>query len=183
MKALASLSKFLGRYDDWLDIVKRHRLKWSKPDNAANVFKSIFDSEGEGKNLDSMVRWIRDVSATLPAEYRNILMFNALTGLRPDEAQKAIYFQHLHDMFTKVSQVMLYIHKAHIKISIDRKHYDATKDANPAPVNGAKVFRQRIGQAQDPSNVKYSISPNGTVMTYVGCSDSPFLIREEEDVP
>jgi len=91
MKALASLSKFLGRYDDWLDMVKRHHLKWSKPNNAANVFKSIFDSEGHGKNLDSMVRWISDVSATLPTEYRNILMFNALTGLRPDEAQKAIH--------------------------------------------------------------------------------------------
>lgn len=38
-----------------------------------------------------MVMWIRDVSATLPLEYRNILLFNTLTGLRPDEAQKAIY--------------------------------------------------------------------------------------------
>ena len=56
-----------------------------------STFKSIFDSEGDGKNLESMVRWIRDVSSTLPAEYRNILMFNTLTGLRPDEAQKAIH--------------------------------------------------------------------------------------------
>ena len=91
MKALASLSKFLGRYDEWLDIVKRHQLKWSKPDSSAKAFKSIFDSEGDGKNLESMARWIRDVSATLPAEYRNILVFNTLTGLRPDEAQKAIH--------------------------------------------------------------------------------------------
>ncbi len=55
------------------------------------MFRSIFDSEGEGKNLDSMVMWIRDVSATLPAEYKNILMFNTLTGLLPDEALKAIH--------------------------------------------------------------------------------------------
>ena len=71
--------------------MKRHQLKWSKPDNSTKVFKSIIDSEGDGKNLDSMARWIRDVSAALPAEYRNILVFNTLTGLRPDEAQKAIH--------------------------------------------------------------------------------------------
>ena len=59
--------------------------------NSVKAFKSIFDSEGDGKNLESMVRWIRDVSATLPAEYKNILVFNTLTGLRPDEAQKSIH--------------------------------------------------------------------------------------------
>jgi hypothetical protein len=91
MKALASLAKFLGRYDRWLDLVRRYRLKWSSPDKSIKAFKSLFDSESEGKNLDSMLRWIRDVSVALPAEYRKILLFNTLTGLRPDEAQKAIY--------------------------------------------------------------------------------------------
>ncbi len=84
MKALASLAKFTGRYDEWLDIVKRYHLRWSNGGNSVKAFKSIFDSEGEGKNFDSMARWIRDVSATLPAEYKNILAFNTLTGLRPD---------------------------------------------------------------------------------------------------
>ena len=37
-----------------------------------------------------MIKWIKDVSAVLPEEYKNILMFNALTGLRPDEAQNSI---------------------------------------------------------------------------------------------
>jgi hypothetical protein len=91
MKALASLSKFLGRYDEWLDIVKRHQLKWSKPDNSLKAFKNIFDSQSEGKNLESMIKWIRDVSSSLPVEYRNVLLFNTLTGLRPDESQKAIH--------------------------------------------------------------------------------------------
>jgi hypothetical protein len=41
MKALASLSKYLGRYDEWLGIVKKYQLKWSKPGKSLDVFKSI----------------------------------------------------------------------------------------------------------------------------------------------
>ena len=38
-----------------------------------------------------MIRWIRDVSTAVPQQYGNVLLFNTLTGLRPDEAQKSIY--------------------------------------------------------------------------------------------
>jgi hypothetical protein len=89
IKALASLAKFLGRHDDWLDIIKRHHLKWSRSDNSAKVFRSIF--EPEVKNLQSMIKWIRDVSATLPIVYRYALCLT-LTGSRPDEAQNSIFF-------------------------------------------------------------------------------------------
>ena len=89
MKALASLSKFLGRHDQWLDIIKRHQLRWSSAANLPmKAFMSIFDSESQGKGIDSMIKWIRDASSVLPQEYKNILLFNTLTGLRPNEAQK-----------------------------------------------------------------------------------------------
>jgi hypothetical protein len=91
MKALASLSKFLGKYDIWLEIVKKHQLKWSKSDKSLKVFRSIIESQNQGNDLESMINWIRKVSAVLPLEYKNILLFNTLTGLRPDEAQKAIW--------------------------------------------------------------------------------------------
>lgn len=52
MKALASLSKFLGSYDKWLEIIKRYPLKWSSASNSSmKTFKSIFDSESQGKTL------------------------------------------------------------------------------------------------------------------------------------
>ncbi len=38
-----------------------------------------------------MIKWIKDVSSVLPLEYKNTLLFNTLTGLRPNEAQKAIW--------------------------------------------------------------------------------------------
>ncbi len=47
MKALASLSKFLGRYDEWFDIVKKYQLKWFKPGRSVDVFKSIVDSTSQ----------------------------------------------------------------------------------------------------------------------------------------
>ena len=42
MKALASLSKFSGRYDEWLEIVKRHQLKWSKARNSRQSLQVHF---------------------------------------------------------------------------------------------------------------------------------------------
>jgi hypothetical protein len=71
-------------------MVRRLGLNWSSP-GKSKVFGAIFDSQSEGKSLDSMVRWNRDVSAALPIEHRNVLLFNALTGPGPDDAQKAIY--------------------------------------------------------------------------------------------
>lgn len=38
-----------------------------------------------------MIRWIRGVSTVLPQHYKNILPSNTLSGLRPNEAQKALH--------------------------------------------------------------------------------------------
>ncbi|ALI37209.1 hypothetical protein NMY3_03022 [Candidatus Nitrosocosmicus oleophilus] len=89
MKALAALSKFIGMYDSWLTLIKKYNLKWSNGSGSLATFKTIF--EDNGKDLKSMIDWIKKVSAILPDEYKNILLFNTLTGLRPDEAQKSIW--------------------------------------------------------------------------------------------
>jgi hypothetical protein len=44
MTALANLSKYQGRYDRWLDIRRRHNLKWSNPDSMA-VFERFFNPD------------------------------------------------------------------------------------------------------------------------------------------
>ena len=38
-----------------------------------------------------MMEWIKTSISELPKEVGHILLFNTLTGLRPEEAQKAIY--------------------------------------------------------------------------------------------
>ena len=91
MKALAALSKFLGKYDEWLGIIKSYQLKWSNGNKSFKAFQSIMDSQSHGNNLNSMIKWIKGVSAALPQEFRNVLLFNTLTGLRPNEGQKSIW--------------------------------------------------------------------------------------------
>jgi hypothetical protein len=89
MKALSSLSKFMGLYDEWKKIVQRYQLKWSDNNKNIKVFDAIF--QNEANNYSSMLKWIKDVIVVLTKDYQNIILFNTLTGLRPDEAQKAIW--------------------------------------------------------------------------------------------
>jgi len=44
MKALAALSKYLGCYDLWKDIIERYQLKWSNED-AIQVFQNITNTD------------------------------------------------------------------------------------------------------------------------------------------
>ena len=56
MKALASLSKYLGVYDKWKQIVERYNLKWSSGFNGLEVFKKITSSSND---LDSLIKSVR----------------------------------------------------------------------------------------------------------------------------
>ena len=90
MKALAALSKYLGCYDLWKTIIERHQLKWSNED-AVQVFQNITNAD---RDFSSMVKWLKDALTKLPQSYGNILLFNALTGLRPEEAIQSIKILH-----------------------------------------------------------------------------------------
>jgi intergrase/recombinase len=90
MKALAALSKYLGCYDLWKSVIERHQLKWSNED-AVHVFQNITNAD---RDFSSMVKWLKDAYSKLPQSYGNILLFNALTGLRPEEAIQSIKILH-----------------------------------------------------------------------------------------
>ena len=90
MKALAALSKYLGYYDLWKDIIERYQLKWSNED-AIQVFQKITNVD---QDFSSMIKWIKDAYSKLPKSYGNILLFNALTGLTPEEAIQRIKILH-----------------------------------------------------------------------------------------
>jgi len=87
MKSLSSLSKYLGVYDKWLDLIKRYQLKWPKK-GGYDVFQKIFSNQDQ--SYSSMVKWIKDSIHNLPKEYGNLVLVNTLTGLRPDESYNAI---------------------------------------------------------------------------------------------
>jgi hypothetical protein len=89
MKALSSLSKFVGCYDRWRNIITNYQLKWSN-DNNLNIFKNILIDHD--KSYDSMLEWLRKIInlPNLKESYRNILLFTTLTGLRQLEALQSI---------------------------------------------------------------------------------------------
>jgi hypothetical protein len=87
MKALATLSKYTGCYDNWKDIINRYQLKWSNEETVWPFSDVIMNGE---HNYSSMITWLKDTCSKLHSSYGNILLFNTLTGLRPDEACKSI---------------------------------------------------------------------------------------------
>jgi hypothetical protein len=93
MRALSTLSKYAGCYDEWMKIVKKYQLKWKNENyNSLNTFKNILGIEnGTNQSLSQMLDWIKSCIHDLPDQVGKIVLFNTLTGLRPDEAQKAIY--------------------------------------------------------------------------------------------
>jgi hypothetical protein len=93
MRALSTLSKYAGCYEEWMKIVKKHQLKWKNENyNSLNTFKNIFGIEnGTDQSLSQMMDWIKSGIHDLPDQVGKIILFNTLTGLRPEEAQKAIY--------------------------------------------------------------------------------------------
>ncbi|MDN5867054.1 MAG: hypothetical protein L0H55_06600 [Candidatus Nitrosocosmicus sp.] len=78
MKALSSLSKYLGQYDDWQKMIKRFQLKWEQKGDYA-TFEKIFDENNE--DYSGMQKWIKESINRLPTEYGNPIIFNTLTGL------------------------------------------------------------------------------------------------------
>jgi Archaeal phage integrase len=87
MKSLASLSKFMGIYDRWQIIIKRFQLKWPKKEAFA-VFNEIFNISNE--SYTDMLNWLKESVSVLPNSLRNVIVFNTLTGLRPDQGYKAM---------------------------------------------------------------------------------------------
>ena len=96
MKALAALSIYLGCYDLCKDIVEGwwYQLKWSNED-AIQVFQNITNADSD---FSSMIKWLKDALTKLPQSYANILLFNALTALRPEEAIQSIKILHNNEL-------------------------------------------------------------------------------------
>jgi hypothetical protein len=80
MSSLSNLSKFLGVYDSWKQTVRNYGLKWENT-NSLETFLSILNT-----NLEETETWLRQVIKGLPREYSTVLIFDVLTGLRPNEA-------------------------------------------------------------------------------------------------
>jgi len=80
MAALANLSKYMGCYKHWNTIVEEAGLHWGKRGSLETVI-SILNGD-----LSETEAWFEKAVKVLPERYRIVLVFQALTGLRPSEA-------------------------------------------------------------------------------------------------
>ena len=80
MSSLSNLSKYMGIYEQWKQTIRNYGLKWENTSNL-ETFLSILNS-----NLDETEAWLKQIIHRLPKEYSTVLIFDTLTGLRPNEA-------------------------------------------------------------------------------------------------
>jgi intergrase/recombinase len=83
MKALATLSKYLGCYNQWKNLRENYQLKWSA--NNIDTFSHMMQT-----NIDAMMEWVKKAISVLPVDYGNLILYNTLTGLRPTESIESI---------------------------------------------------------------------------------------------
>jgi intergrase/recombinase len=84
MAALANLAKFLGMYKDWKEIVSQADLRWQKTSHL-EVFVNLLNTD-----IGEVRSWLVDAIQKLPVKYSAVLVFAAVTGLRPEEAFKSV---------------------------------------------------------------------------------------------
>jgi hypothetical protein len=87
MKALSCLAKFTGKYDEWLQLRRRYNLTWSTGNESLAAFERFFDNK---KTLETMLQWVIQARSMLPSNMSDVIKFNCITGLRPNECIAAI---------------------------------------------------------------------------------------------
>ncbi len=98
LSALASLSKYEGRYDQFLRIRQCYSLKWSSGSDSIDSMQRFFNPS---LTLDSMLEQIRQMVQKLPGFMGQIVRFGVLTGLRPAETIESVRLINNQLLFSK----------------------------------------------------------------------------------
>ena len=161
MKSLASLSKYMGIYDRWLDIIRKYQLKWPKKEGLS-VFDEIFNNSEE--SYSSMLKWIKTSMQKLPGSFGHLILFNTLTGLRPDEGYRAMNLIKTNASNYVDEKRMLLMHYKfpNIFLRVSKKAYvsiineDILKVAVEAePVTDYRILRNKFVEFSLPMNMYY----------------------------
>jgi hypothetical protein len=86
--------------------------------------------------------------------------------------------RYVSELLSLLQNEPISIHKIHLKLFIDKNYYDEINIEQVTHGNKSKSHETNIGSR----NVKYQVYPDGTVMIYVSCSNTPFKLAVEEDV-
>jgi hypothetical protein len=87
MKSLTVLARFLGYYDTWQQIRKRHNLKWTAGNESITALQRFFNPD---LTLDVIIQKVRKMINVLPPVMGEIVKFDVLVGLRPSEVVESV---------------------------------------------------------------------------------------------
>jgi len=98
MKSLTLLARFLGYYDRWQQIRKRHNLKWTTGNESITAMQRFFNPE---LTLEVMLKKVKEMMRVLPTPMAAVVRHAVLTGLRPTEACESARLIHNQSTFTE----------------------------------------------------------------------------------
>jgi hypothetical protein len=87
MTALSALARYKGKQDSWRAIRQRYGLQWSTGTEKLDAFTRFFD---DTKDLDTMLRWLKEAMKSVRTDYANFFLFCTLTGMRASECVEAV---------------------------------------------------------------------------------------------
>jgi hypothetical protein len=148
MEALACYSKYTGSYQIWKDIRERYQLKWTT-DDSLDILKSLL---GGKSNYSMMVAWLKETCSKLPKSYSSVLLYDSMTGLRPDEACKSISLIHsdLEKYLNRENMMLEHFRYPQVFIRHTKKAYvslvteSVLKVANECEVKSYKALRSIV---------------------------------------
>jgi intergrase/recombinase len=87
MSALANYAKYTGRYDQFLQLIQRYNLKWSKG-GSLQYFERFFHNKE--LSFEAMLSKVKQMIKVLPPFMGQIIKFGVLTGLRSSEILQSV---------------------------------------------------------------------------------------------
>ncbi len=87
-KSLTALSKYLGCYDQFRELMKRYNnLKWTTGSESITSLQRFFNPN---LTLDSMLRRVKQMMRMLPEDMALVVRHALLTGFKPSEACESV---------------------------------------------------------------------------------------------
>ena len=118
------------------------------------------------------------IKATIIENKRNRLIGTTGVSLYQNPTLEKLKARYVSELLSLLQNQPISIHKIHLKLFIDKTYYEEITVKKVTEGNKSKVHEEKIGLR----NVRYDIYPEGTVMIYIRCSNTPFKVAVEEDI-
>ena len=118
------------------------------------------------------------IKATIIENKRNRLIGTTGVSLYQNPNFEQLKARYISELLSLLQNQPISIHKSHLKLSIDKKYYNEINLKQVTKGNKSKAHEEKFGLR----NVRYDVYPDGTVMIYIRCSNTPFKVAVEEDI-